>query len=215
MSDPVYSNPLEEEAAPDDFVNLGSLADDMVYRLPGCSDLMIRKTLQQVYAEFCLQTWALRATTSITPVVAQREYRLVIPSQTYIFRVVAVKRNKSQLKEVRDYTALTGTPARIVLTRAPEVVSAGDEILVETVCVPTRGAEDVPTWFSTMYGAAIVSGSLFKLFAMSGKAWSDPAQAQVEAIAYQNAMSDASLKGIAGSQIHGAEHNVINYGGML
>lgn len=34
MSDPIYINPLLEQVSPSDFENLGSLADDMVYRLP-------------------------------------------------------------------------------------------------------------------------------------------------------------------------------------
>ena len=47
-----YINPLEEEVSASDFVNLGSLAEDMVYLLPGCADLMIRKTLPDCIPRF-------------------------------------------------------------------------------------------------------------------------------------------------------------------
>lgn len=210
-----YINPLEEEVSASDFVNLGSLAEDMVYLLPGCSDLMIRKTLQTAYRDFCETTWALKATSTNVLVEDECSYRIVIPSQTYVFRVVNVKKGSSLLVEGRDYTANTGQPIKVVLLQAPTSSDSGTTLETEVVCVPTRGSEDLPTWFSDMYGNAIISGALFRLFSMGGKPWSDDAQARTEAIAWQNALNDASAKTISGSQVGNSPLNAINFEGML
>ena len=214
MSD-VYVNPLTIEVSPNDYQNLGSLSEDMVYRLPGCADLMIRKTLQNVFREFCLTTWALRGTSEHAIVADQASYNIVIPSSTYIHRIVSVYKGTSLLVENVDYTALTGTPAKVVLKSVPTSADSAVVLKVETVCVPTRGSEDVPTWFSEMYGDALISGALYKLFAMDGKPWADTSQAKLEGIAWQNAINEASSKSISGSQVSGKELNAINYGGMI
>jgi len=40
-------------------VGLNTLAEECVYMLPGCGDLMLRKTLQQVFRDFCQRTGTL------------------------------------------------------------------------------------------------------------------------------------------------------------
>jgi hypothetical protein len=215
MSDLVYINPLEEEVSPTDFVNLGSLAEDMVYRLPGCADLMIRKTLQAVYREFCEMTWALRSVSTNELVEGEASYRIIVPSQTYVFRVVKVKKGNSILAEGTQFTAMTGQPIRIVLSSVPSSSDTGVLLETEVVCVPTRGSEDVPVWFSDMYGSALVSGALFRLFAMESKPWTDVSQAKLEGIMWQNSLNDATAKSISGSQIGNKQLNAINFEGML
>ena len=215
MSDLVYINPLSEEVEASEFMNLGSLAEDMVYRLPGCADVMIRKTLQNVYREFCKITWALRSTTVSELVKGTSKYNVIIPSQSTVLRVVKVKKGTSVLQEGTQYRALVGSPAKIELLSVPTDCDEGVELSVESVCVPTRGAEDVPNWFEAMYGDALVSGALFVLFAMSGKPWTDESQAKMEGIKWRDALSDASAKSITSSQIGNKEINCINYGGML
>lgn len=103
-----------------------------------------------------------------------------------------------------------------MLKSVPTDSNAGVELTVETVCVPTRGSEDLPTWFSTMYGGALVNGALFRLMAMSDKPWTDKDQAKIEGIEWQNALNDASAKSIAGSsQVGNEKIDTINYGGMI
>lgn len=213
--DLVYINPLDVEVSALDFVNLGSFAEDMVYRLPGCSDLMIRKTLQIVYRDFCETTWALKATSKVELVEGIVSYRIIIPSQTYVYRVISVKRGGHVISQRNHFSAVTGHPVTVVLAQEPASSDTGVVLETEVVCVPTRGSEDLPSWFSDMYGSAIVSGALFRLFSMGKKPWSDGTQANTEGIAWQNALNDASAKSIEGSQVGNGKLNAINFEGML
>ncbi len=214
-----YINPLEQEVTPVEFVNLGTLADDMIYRLPGCADVMVRRTLQSVFREFCTVTWAMRATVKIPLIAGERSYRIIIPSQTYILNVVGVWRGETRhpMTGGRDYSIVTGSPVTLHLPSAPiqEEQDEGVLIEVEVALVPTRGSEDVPMWFADRYSDALISGAMFRLLAMEGRPWSDKAQAAMESIAWQNALSSASVKSISGSQSGGIRLDAVNYGGML
>ena len=43
-----------------EFDSVPSLAEDMVYLLPGCDAVLIRKMLQSAYRDFCRRSAALR-----------------------------------------------------------------------------------------------------------------------------------------------------------
>lgn len=54
------SNFFETEWERPEFDSVPSLAENAVWRLPGCDDKVLRKTLQEVYRDFCKRSAALR-----------------------------------------------------------------------------------------------------------------------------------------------------------
>jgi hypothetical protein len=82
-----YKNPFNEEAEGIEIKHLGDLAGEMVYRLPGCSALMIRKELQQSWYEFASRTGILRFPMKVALVDGKRKYGLTAPCPAAISRV--------------------------------------------------------------------------------------------------------------------------------
>ena len=50
------ANSFQQEQETPELEMLSELAENLVFRLRGCDDVMIRKTLQEVYREFCRET---------------------------------------------------------------------------------------------------------------------------------------------------------------
>lgn len=53
-------NSFEKEQDAPEMETLANLAENLVYRLPGCTDLMVRKTIGEVYRDFCRRSCCIR-----------------------------------------------------------------------------------------------------------------------------------------------------------
>lgn len=218
-----YVDALDENATPVAVRDLGSLADDMVYRLPGCDDVMVRKTLQAACREFCEKTAALRFRIPVPFEPGRRAYPVVAPFDCHVKAV----RDMRFFHEWTETTALGNEVERRVLLPAdrkwrvdpgPVVVFAGaiaeedlasrTGFVAEVDCVPGLNCEDLPEPFLDRHGAAIVSGALARLFAMQNRPWSDPAQAAGEKLAFERAANEAAYFALGP---RGAD--AVNYGG--
>lgn len=174
--------------------SIAELAENVVYRVPGCDDLMVRKTLQEVYRDFCRRSCALRTVRRIKSNTATLPIAAMIPDCD-VMTIAGVAANGHRLEENRHYNI---SPCHIELRTSHDWV---DECEYEVLQVemPKMGAERAPREFISLYGEFIVSGTLMRLMRMTGKAWSDPQQAQDEAIKYENGLTGARLAYYKGS----------------
>ena len=47
------ANSFQEERDTPEYATVAELAANLVYRLPGCDDVLIRRALREAYVEFC------------------------------------------------------------------------------------------------------------------------------------------------------------------
>lgn len=196
------ANSFENEREAIELETLSSLAVNLVYRLPGCPDLIVRKTLDDVYRDFCRRSCSLRARRHL--LLHHHECEIQVPPMFggITDSVTFVTWRKRRLDEHYDYTVIPGNPPSVRFDRryVPGHCERDlPEVYVESVEIPKIGSERAPRWFLSKYGEYIVSGVLARLMSMSGKQWSDGAQAQVENIRYENAVSEARMDYYAGS----------------
>ena len=140
-----YTNPVSDAAAttpadPVENKNLGSLADDIIYRVPGCSDLMVRKLLQATWRDFAERACVMKHDFAAALVAGQKDYALDIgtssnPGADYAARDYFIKRIESawvktqladdkvitkRLFEAQDIMLDTSsTTQKVSLTKAP------------------------------------------------------------------------------------------------
>ena len=181
-------NSFMDERETIDYDSLMSLADFIVIRLPGCDNEMIRKYISIIYRDFVKRSYTLKSKQTIELKNGKTSYHLcpqILGCNVDWIVGVGINSYKlcaSEYAHVND--SININPRH--LPRKGEK----REIVVECLEVPRLGEERAPSWFIRKYGDAIVSGVLMNLMRMSGKAWSDPQQAAVEAIAYENALTE-------------------------
>ncbi len=197
--------PLAIASQPLALSHLGSLASEMVYRLPGCSDLMIRKELQHAAADFCRKSGAF--TVEIEAAFDENDIAaLDVPFSAFIKNVLSARIGDVTLRP-ESYRVVPGDPPFLTLTENTFLPSGEQEnVVVEAMLVPKAGCEDFPDDFLNRYGEGITHGAMFRLLSMKNKPWSDTSQAGIEATEYQNALNDAALtmrrRGIGEGDLH-------------
>lgn len=209
-----------------EFDSVPSLAEDMVYLLPGCDAVLIRKMLQSAYRDFCRRSAALRTWRRVE---AEPHVRMVPVAPVLSGEIDCVTRVLfgHSRREVRDWR-VAGDPPMIELPRVcerylleespgvvwvqgrpnvgalPVVVEHGDRhvvrvhLWVEAVEIPHIGEERAPKAFLRRYGDALVDGALTRLFSMTAKPWTDAEQARQRGVAYANALSEARQRSMCG-----------------
>lgn len=209
-----------------DFDSVPSLAEDMVYLLPGCDSVLIRKTLQATYRDFCRRSAALRTWRRVE---AEPHVRMcpVVPVLSGVIDCVTRVLFGHSRREVRDWRVVGDPPMlelprvceRYLLDESPGVVWVQDKpnvgalpvvvdngerrivrvhLWVETVEIPHIGEERAPREFLQRYGDALVDGALARLFSMTGRPWTDVEQARQRGVAYSNALSEARQRSQCG-----------------
>lgn len=186
-------NFLEEYEKPE-LESLRTLVENLVFRLPACEEIVIRKTLQEVYRNFCRSTCVLNFVHCV-----KGESELPISSSMgggEIDSISDVYCDEHRLRLGIDYQVVgKGTPI-VKLERR----YFGSDIRVVTIEVPGINEENVPRWFLKRYGDALVSGVLGRLMSITGKAWSDPNMAIIYWREYENAKNEARNRFNTGSE---------------
>lgn len=203
--------------------SVADLAEQVVYRLPGCDPVMVRKTLQAAYADFARVTKCFTGERELETQEGVQAYP-VLPSlpQMYVDSICAVWLDGRRLRMPQDCrtAVLYGTPvvqiraddaanSRYSLARPDGSVTAASvrrevesrayepqKLKIRFVELPKMGSEDAPRGFLDKYGEAVVAGALVRLFNMTGKAWTDTAQAQSELVRYENFTTQARLDSV-------------------
>lgn len=184
-------NSFNEERDPAEYDSLMSLADLIVIRLPGCDDELIRKFISLTYRDFVKRSCALKSRQTIELENGRISYHLC--PQIIGCDIDCVVDARINGYSVNGYY----TSALNHIEIKPRMLPNKGEtrkMVVECLEVPRLGEERAPSWFIRKYGDAIVSGVLMNLMRMSGKAWSDPQQAAVEAIVYENALTENRMR---------------------
>ena len=207
------ANAFETERDTPEYATIAELADNLVYRLPGCDSEMIRRALREAYVNFCRLSNAL---------VTTRDIRLECDVRTYAVTPLAPDANIESIRSVsvsrrtlaprRDYTIIAGsTPCiRIRSLFLPEDGEDRRLMTVECQEVPRTGCERAPAWFIRKHGDAVCAGALVTLFGMTGRAWSDPAQMRMELVKWENAVAGARVADAGGSQFGNGTFDTID-----
>lgn len=209
-----------------EFDSVPSLAEDMVYLLPGCDSVLIRKMLQATYRDFCRRSAALRTWRRVE---AEPHVRMcpVVPVLSGVIDCVTRVLFGHSRREVRDWRVVGDPPMlelpctlrQYLIDETPGVVWVQDKpnvgalpvvvehgerhvvrchLWVEAVEIPHIGEERAPREFLQRYGDALVDGALARLFSMTGRPWTDVEQARQRGVAYSNALSEARLRSQCG-----------------
>ena len=203
------ANSFQSEAGNPELALISELAENIVYRLRGCDDVMVRKTIREVYREFCHETKCLTADRIIELVPHQAEYQVSANFGGVVTEIRTVALNGTHLRNGIQYRVENGVHPTIVLSpqyvfyppeahrleRLPEatLMRIPPKLFVKAVEVPGMESEKAPRWFIDRHGDAIVCGVLARLYSMQGRAWSDNAKASEERIRYENAKSETRM----------------------
>lgn len=188
-----------------EFGTLAKLAENLVYRLPGCSDLMVLKTMREVYRDFVRRSCCLRTTRRILLEPGVRMYPVVPLYGQEVDSIVNVS------LEGRSCGRYDGIAFEAVDRDAPCIVISGrylpdegDEayIVVTADELPSLESDRVPRWFVQKHGNSICDGVMARLTLMANKPWSDPQSATQYRLSYENAVGAAYLTSMGGGQ-HG------------
>lgn len=183
------SNSFEKDFEPPEMETVANLAEDMVFRLPGCADIMVRKALQRAYYDFARLSCAI--TTRMTVPLVEGQVIYGIAAQMPRMQICAVRavyvdgRKLGKGEYATHYDAVT--------ISSFSVVNSHRLLTVVMQEIPRFGEEDAPRWFIDRYREAIVAGALRNLFMMDGKPWANAAQAQQENIVWENYLTEARL----------------------
>ena len=201
-----------------EMADVAALAENVVYRLPGVADVMVRKMLQVAYADFARLSCCFVSWQDICTKECETQYLVgaMIPGM-HVSSVSEVRIDGRKLEYGRDYliTQLGINP--LVVLRA-NAMSADPRILsVRAVEHPHYNSERAPRWFIEKYGEAVVAGTLAKLCGMKGRPWIDDETARQEFVRYENFCTTARVNSFStdGSQFGPSSHNPVDTSGLL
>ena len=135
------SNSFQQEQERPEFATISELAENIVFRLPGCDDVMIRKTIQEVYREFCRETKCLTAERRVQLEPGCAQYPLFSVFGGVVTGVRSVAIDTMRLEQKFDYLVKGTSP--VVLILAPRWVFVDEPPPPDgmVVPVPTPGEE--------------------------------------------------------------------------
>ena len=179
---------------------VAELASDVVYRVPNCPDVTIRRALADAYGEFCRRSSCLRHFNVRPLEKGVLDYAVVPWCKGRVESVQRVVKDMFVLQENADYVVLDGDVVIVRLMRNPiENDYEHRKIRIDFVEMPTHGSELAPKWFLDQYGHAIVSGALAELYATQNMPWYRPEVAITERRAFQDAIGTAKMRGLSGA----------------
>jgi hypothetical protein len=209
MPDYEYVNPTTAEAESIEIRHLGDLVGEMAYRLSGCPALVMRKELQNAWADFATQTGALSFPAKASLATGRRKYGFAPPVDATVRAVRDI--HLAHVDEEGHVThhpspwfwkhysyANMGSVVSIVLDFDIDeaFLEADNLLLCKLECRPTIGSEDIPDFIFDKWARAIVAGAMSRLCSMPNRPWTDASVAAQSSIEYRNAMNEASLDGI-------------------
>lgn len=199
----------QDRAQPMPLRKLFELAEDMIYRLPGASDLAVRKELQRAARQFAQDTGAMVGHVWLGD-IHKGEYRhpLEAPVSAQIASVKEVtfrgrrvhphhyKVEQRHQMEIRFHDGWLDSTVEW---------SGGDSINLKVLVsmVPDLGAEDYPSEFLDRWGDAIVAAAMWRMAGTPGMSWSNPGLAQAEFDRYRSLCADAAMERLGGVEERG------------
>ena len=205
-----------------------TLAENMAFLLPGCDAVLVRKTLQWSYREFCRRSAAMRTWRRIPVENGVTRYPIAPVMFGEVDCVTQVRWGCPNARSDIGGWRVFGDPPVLELSwnRVRHDIRVGPQdvewvqdkmnvgslpvkgerlhwnpewsMWVEAVEIPHIGEERAPKAFLRRYGDAIADGALARLFSMQGKPWTDAEQFRQHAVAYENAVSEAKDRTVRG-----------------
>lgn len=197
------ANSFNVESETPEFGNISELASRIVYRLPSCDDMFVRRALRDYYVEFCRLANALVTERPIPLGVGRGEYPIsnLVPD-CRVENIRSVRMMNHRLCEGVDYF-IRGFLSSPVLEINRRLLPGSENekriMVVQCLEMPNSGSERAPRWFLRKYGDAICAGALASLFSMTGRAWSDPVQARLELGKWEGNVTAARIGSVSGS----------------
>ena len=221
MSDDVFIPPYEAQAIGERMVELGSLAGNIVYLLPGCDDLMAVKTLQRALRTWCRDTECLLWTGDVKLRLHECEkekrehpWEHPIPNAlsmiAYAFIQSPYEANIISVKNVsiRDVTVPLrevimeyGNPPRLrTMERWYKYANDYNDghIRVTSSWFPILGSEVVPEHWLNQHAEAIIAYTMYVLKSMQNKPWADAVESGRMYTDYKNFVSEEKIKMMRG-----------------
>lgn len=208
---------FETEWERPEFESVPELAQNAVYLLRDCEDLLVRKALQEAYRDFCKRSAALR-TWRKTEVGVDDRHFVVAPVLSGEIDCVTRVMLEGRLDLPPARWVVAGDPPVLTLKYSgPRYNTDGepDFLLVEAVEVPHLNEERAPKAFLRRYGDALVDGALARLYSMTNRPWSDMEQARQRWIAYANALNEARMRSAKGGPAANASGFGLSMKGMV
>lgn len=191
---------FETEWERPEFESVPELAENAVYLLRDCDNLLVRKALQETYRDFCKRSAALRT---------WRKFEIGDDDRCFVVAPVlsgeidcvtqVLMEGRWVLPPAR--WGVAGDPPVLTLKCDRTIFTTDDEppfALVEAVEVPHLNEERAPRAFLRRYGDALIDGTLARLCSMTNRPWSDMELARQRGAAYANALSEARQRGMNG-----------------
>ena len=201
-----------------EMADIAALAENVVYRLPGVADVMVRKMLQVAYADFarlscCFVSWRdieIEENEASYPVAA------MIPGMN-VTSVSEVLLDGRKLIAGRDYRIFAAGVVPVVVLEDHTLTADLRTLSIRAVELPKYNSEKAPRWFIEKYGEAVVAGALVKLYGMGGRRWSDADMARQEMVRYENFCTEARLNSLSadGSQSGSCSVNPLDTSSLL
>ena len=193
------ANAFQADVAAGDMTRLADIADNLAYRLPGCDDLTLRKTIQEVYREFCRDTKCLQFMHRVEIGSGEDTFGVspLLPN-AIVGEIREVVLGRMKLRRDLDYFVIEGQypTVRLDARFAAQTASAGTRAHISVLAVeyPKMGSEETTAGFMDAHGDAIASGVMARLCSMQNRPWSDMQTAASELVRYQDAKSELRMR---------------------
>ena len=209
------SSPYQDEWESPEYDNLASIAENLVYRLPGCSEVMIRKTISSVYRDFCKRTCVLRTKRRIELEHGRNAYPLVARIEDCVVDCITeVEIGGCIIEHLDGWENPSGD---IICLHNRLLPPEGETWFLDVTCIeiPRLSSEKAPSLFIQRYGDAIQDGVLWELMSMMNRPWSDQQQAFRFSRAYENALTEHRTRYYGGGNLSCGKLNFIKKGAIL
>jgi hypothetical protein len=199
-------------------VPVTTLIPDASVEAADAPEPLIEQKLRDAAIEFCRESFFWQETIRSRPAVAARiDYTLEAPVEgAQIISILAMRHNGELLvakapgeldRHWPDWSVMRGPQARVFVPRAPNrftlvpqpTVSDGRGLTdIRIALAPTYTAAELPEVLVDGHREAIVSGALYRLLRMPGRAWTNGDLAAVHLQAFDEAVGLAKAETLSG-----------------
>lgn len=213
------ANSFQSERDTPEYATIAELAENLVIRLPGCDDEIIRRSLREAYVEFCRVANALVTTREIALEANETDYPVVnMVPDCRVECVRAVFMRGHALREGVDYSISAGIPPVMSVRKRllpPADRCAEVSLAVQCLEIPNSGSERAPRWFIRKYGDAVCAGALARLLSMGGRPWSDMTSARIEVGRWDGYVTSAKIGSVGGSPFGNGKFDTVDTSDLL
>lgn len=186
-------------------VSLDVFVPEINPRVVGCPDGVLKNALLTAATEFCTRTlsWQVRHAPVSTSATSY-PYTIPLPAHAALARVMAAHVGSSKLEptsyEVLDHSynwdTHQGNPSHFLVEADSELVvfplpSTSMDLRITAAYTVARNATVLEEFLYTTWRDTLVAGALYNLTSQPGRAWSDPAFAEMYQLKFEQGVTSA------------------------